>query len=78
MVPSSTQAQRSKVRLARLRKCFGGQRAAYVLFLQHSGCWALVLVGNKCLQDCRSSRSYRSLGEAMRFSTPELQWNNIM
>ena len=73
MVPRWTQAQRSKVRLARRRKWRSGQRVADLLFLPHSGCWALVLDGTKRLQDCPSSRSFRSPRGAMAVSTPELR-----
>ena len=76
VVPRWTKAQRPKVRLARRRESRGGQRMADVLFPPHSGCRAFVLDETKRLQDCRSSRLYRILREAMTVRTPELQRNN--
>ena len=59
--PAGT-SQCTKFRLARRRESRGGQRMAAVLFPPHSGCRAFVLDGTKRIQDCRSSRSYRSEG----------------
>ena len=67
--------QCTNFRLARRRESLGVQRMADVTFQPLSGWEALVLVGTECLQDCRSSRSYRKTRVAMKVSTPELQRN---
>ena len=67
--------QCTNFRLARRRESLGVQRMADVPLQPLSGWEALVLDGTKCLQDCRSSRSYRKTRVAMEVSTPELQRN---
>ena len=66
-------SQCTKFHLARRRESLGGQRMADATFQPLPGWGSLVLDGTECLQDCRSSRSYRKTGIAMKAGTPELQ-----